>query len=233
MEEYIVEDYYTQEFYPTKKAKNFFDIFEPIIYALIAVVMISLFFGRLTVVDGDSMESKLSNGQYLLVSDFMLSYEPKQGDIVVVKGDFDGDYYDKPIVKRVIATGGQTVKIQFYEYAPADVYVDGKLYETPTAIYLDNPNNALSALTEYEYYYLKYDFNGGKRDKYASPYYDYETKVFEIKVPEGEYFMMGDNRYNSADSRIGEIGCIPKKYILGKAVFRLTPLTKMGGLYKD
>jgi signal peptidase I len=47
------------------------------------------------------------------------------------------------------------------------------------------------------------------------------------------YFLMGDNRYHSADSRITDIGCVPQKYIIGKAIFRLTPFSKMGGLYKD
>ena len=110
-----MEENYTKELPVSKGAKNFFDIFEPIIYALLAVVMISLFLGRLTVVDGESMENKLSNGEYLVVSNFMRSYTPKQGDIVVVRGNFEGEYYDKPIVKRVVATGGLTVRIQFYE----------------------------------------------------------------------------------------------------------------------
>ena len=124
-----MEENYTKELPVSKGAKNFFDIFEPIIYALLAVVMISLFLGRLTVVDGESMENKLSNGEYLVVSNFMRSYTPKQGDIVVVRGNFEGEYYDKPIVKRVVATGGQTVRIQFYEDKDAEVFVDGKLFE--------------------------------------------------------------------------------------------------------
>ncbi len=131
----MVENY-TEERQPSKFAKNFFDIFEPIVFALIAVVMISIFVARLTVVDGSSMETTLSDKQYIVVSDFMLSYEPKQGDIVVVQGDFKVDYYDKPIVKRVIATGGQTVRIEFQDgYSkPARVYVDDELYETKNAI---------------------------------------------------------------------------------------------------
>lgn len=228
-----MEENYTKELPVSKGAKNFFDIFEPIIYALLAVVMISLFLGRLTVVDGESMENKLSNGEYLVVSNFMRSYTPKQGDIVVVRGNFEGEYYDKPIVKRVVATGGQTVRIQFYEDKDAEVFVDGKLFEVPSAIYIDkNTSDIYSALEVYEYNYLGYKLDGTPM-KNASPYYNYDTKVFEITVPEGEYFMMGDNRYNSADSRINEIGCIPTKYILGKAVFRLTPLKKLGGLYND
>ncbi len=231
------ESYYTSPIKEPKKfTKNFFDIFEPIIYALIAVVIITLFVARLTVVDGSSMETKLQHGNYIIVSDFMLSYKPKQGDIVVAHGDFKGDEFDKPIVKRVIATGGQTVSIKFNENNSADaiVCVDGVPIETPTAFYDDNYNSDYfpSALAQYEYYYLGYYQNGTHRETYCK-YYDYSTKVFEMTVPEGTVFLMGDNRYNSADSRIPEIGCVPEKYILGKAILRLTPFSKFGGLYKD
>ncbi len=223
-----MEENYTEEILkPSKGVKNFFDLLEPIVYALIAVVIISIFVARLTVVDGASMESTLHNGEYIVVSDFMLSYKPKQGDIVVVQGDFEGEYYDKPIVKRVIATGGQAVRIEFrdgYEQS-ALVYVDGVLYETPNAIYDGD-------LMTYEYFYLGYDIDGTSREN-ANPNYNYETKVYEITVPDGKLFLMGDNRYHSADSRIKEIGCVPQKYIIGKAIFRLTPFSKMGGLYKD
>lgn len=231
----MVENY-TEERHPSKFAKNFFDIFEPIVFALIAVVMISIFVARLTVVDGSSMETTLSDKQYIVVSDFMLSYEPKQGDIVVAQGDFEGTMFDKPIVKRVIATGGQTVRIEYRENLPALVYVDEVLYEVPNAIYDGELKN-------YEYHYMRYDYDGkpivygyddnGEPITKENPHYDYFNKVFEIKVPEGEYFLMGDNRYNSADSRMTDIGCVPQKYIIGKAIFRLSPFSKMGGLYKD
>lgn len=223
---------YTEKRQPSKFAKNFFDIFEPIVFALIAVVMISIFVARLTVVDGSSMETTLSDKQYIVVSDFMLSYEPKQGDIIVVQGDFKGDYYDKPIVKRVIATGGQAVRIEFQDgdSKPARVYVDGELYETKNAIYKGE-------LYQYESLYFGYPptYIPGIDEKPigANPNYNYETKVYETVVPDGMYFLMGDNRYHSADSRITDIGCVPQKYIIGKAIFRLTPFSKMGGLYKD
>lgn len=219
-----------------KTLKSVFDFIEPIVFALVAVLFISLFVGRLTVVDGESMENTLHNGEYLLVVDPLLSYEPKQGDIVVVKGDFEGSLYDKPIVKRVIATGGDKVKIDFSSGVPI-VHVNGVQYQTKfekndfDAEYsIFNNSLEICSLADYEYYYLGYGHNGEKLSNYNKNY-DYNTKVLTVEVPYGEVFVMGDNRYHSADSRISEIGCVKEKYILGKAIFRLLPFKKIGGLY--
>ncbi len=57
------------------------------------------------------------------------------------------------------------------------------------------------------------------------------TEMSELTVPEGMLFCMGDNRLNSLDSR--SLGCIDRKQIIGKAVFRLFPFSKIGTLYKD
>ena len=49
-----------------------------------------------------------------------------------------------------------------------------------------------------------------------------------ISLQTGEYFVLGDNRNNSEDSRYGDIGIIKKKYITGKLWFTISPLTKAG-----
>lgn len=105
------------------KARNVdsrFDLAELFIFSLVAVLLISAFIFRHTVVDGGSMENTLKDGENLIISD--LFYTPKTGDIVVVE-----DYHTpfrKPLIKRVIATGGQSVMI-----LPTGVYVDGFLLE--------------------------------------------------------------------------------------------------------
>ncbi len=55
--------------------------------------------------------------------------------------------------------------------------------------------------------------------------------VYPVKVPEGKYFVMGDNRQHSTDSRSSYVGFIDREDILGKAVIRLYPLEKFGSLY--
>ncbi|MCL2493178.1 MAG: signal peptidase I [Clostridiales bacterium] len=52
-----------------------------------------------------------------------------------------------------------------------------------------------------------------------------------MKIPAGEYFMMGDNRQVSDDSRDPQVGCIPEKDILGRVFFRLFPISRAGGIY--
>lgn len=85
-----------------------------------AVMVLFLLCFRVVVVSGSSMNNTLVNGDYLLLVSHNLYPNPKQGDIIVAsKKSFEnGD----PIVKRVIATEGQVVDIDF---ATGTVYVDG------------------------------------------------------------------------------------------------------------
>ena len=58
-----------------------------------------------------------------------------------------------------------------------------------------------------------------------------DTELEEMKIPAGKIFVMGDNRQNSSDSRSKSVGLVDIDSILGKAVFRLFPFSRIGGLY--
>lgn len=101
-----------------------------LIYMLIAILVLFLLVFRVIVVSGSSMKMTLLDGDYLLLLSNTFYHEPEYGDIVVIsKESYDNG---SPIVKRVIATEGQTVDIDFQEGV---VYVDG------TALKEDYINN--------------------------------------------------------------------------------------------
>lgn len=98
-------------------AANVYDWIKSIIFALVIVIFCLNFFFRLVDVKGTSMVETLQNGDKLIVTNF--NYTPKTNDIVVIS---HGKEYSEPIVKRVIATEGQTLKL---DYENDRILVDG------------------------------------------------------------------------------------------------------------
>lgn len=91
-----------------------------LIYMLACVMIVFLLFFRIVIVSGSSMYSTLWNGDWLLVSSTMFCQSPQYGDIIVASKDSFNN--GEPIIKRVIATEGQTVDIDF---ETGIVYVNG------------------------------------------------------------------------------------------------------------
>ena len=104
--------------------RDLYDWLQALVSSVLVVVLIFTFVIRLIGVDGHSMCNTLQHGDRLLVLNSMLYHDYQYGDIVILRKDgvFDND----PIVKRVIAVGGQTVDIDFNE---GIVYVDGEALE--------------------------------------------------------------------------------------------------------
>ena len=103
---------------PGAAAVEFAEVF---VLATVIVICFLTFFMRLCVVDGPSMNNTLYDGELLLVSDF--AYHPKEGDIIVFHQTSEIDRFNEPIVKRIIATEGQTVDINFVS---GQVFIDGQ-----------------------------------------------------------------------------------------------------------
>ena len=94
------------------------------LYLLLIVMLLFLLVFRIIVVSGGSMRMTLLDGDYLLLLNNTFYHTPQRGDIVVIsKESFDNG---KPIVKRVIATEGQTVDIDF---ETGEVSVDGTVLQ--------------------------------------------------------------------------------------------------------
>ncbi len=117
---------------------DLFDWLDVFVKAIIVVVILFTAVFKIATIDGESMENTVFHGEKVIISNFF--YKPKQGDIVVVSRNYknSADCYERnsePIIKRVIATEGQTVDINF---VTGVVYVDGKPLKEP---YTKTPTN--------------------------------------------------------------------------------------------
>lgn len=104
-----------------EQSAGLFDWVQSVVLALTIGILLFVFLGRIVTVEGSSMNPTLLNSDKLLIS--RLFYTPERGDIVVIQKNSFGV---KPIIKRIIATAGQTVDIDFDE---GIVYVDGVAQE--------------------------------------------------------------------------------------------------------
>lgn len=165
---------------------------ETIVMAVVFVTVVFTFVARVITVDGISMEPTYYNGDRVLST--TLAGAPHQGDVVIVVNALD-----EPIIKRVIATEGQTVD---FDQESGEVMVDGEV--VPGSVY--GIEDGITYVT---------DLPG-------------QVLEFPQTVSKGCVFVMGDNRDNSLDSRFVEVGMVDTRNILGKVFFNLFPISKFG-----
>ena len=186
-----------------KLAASIYDWVETFCYAMALMVVLFLLVYRYVTVDGDSMRETLHDSDKLIISG--LGYTPETGDIVVVKVPA----YQNPIIKRVIATEGQEVEIDFENWT---VKVDGVLLEE-------------------DYINRDVNYDGVNDDRYVWMASPTGERVLRFTVEPGKLFVMGDNRNNSHDSRAEDVNAIPIENVLGKARCRIWPLDRGGSIY--
>jgi len=103
--------------------QEIYQTLQSLVCIVLFVIFLFTFVVRITVVDGESMENTLFNGDIVLVRS--IGYEPAQGDIVVLTKE---TFESQSIIKRVIATGGQRVDV---DYEAGTVSVDGVVLNEP------------------------------------------------------------------------------------------------------
>ena len=162
---------------------------ETIVMAVVLVAVAFTFVARVITVDGVSMEPTYYNGDRVLVT--KLAGQARQGDVVGA--------LEEPIIKRVVATEGQTVD---FDPELGEVTVDGQ--PLPGSVF--GIEDGITFVP---------DLPG-------------MVMEFPQTVPEGCVFVLGDNRDNSTDRRFVTVGMVDQRNILGKVVFSLYPFSKIG-----
>lgn len=195
--------------------KQFIKEWGPFILFFIALGLVRLFLIQPVSVDGHSMDPTLADGERLIV---LRTAKIDRFDIVVAK-EKEGNK-TKEIVKRVIGLPGDTIT-----YKDDVLYVNGKKTDEP---YLDKYQKAFEddELQDIYSYNTLFQQLAESSDAFTTAK-DGSTE-FTVKVPKNQYFLLGDDRIVSKDSR--EVGSFKKSSIVGEVKFRFWPLSKIGGV---
>ncbi|MCA9370741.1 MAG: signal peptidase I [Candidatus Peregrinibacteria bacterium] len=190
---------------------HLFDVGLNIVIIVGVVAVIRTFLVSPFQVEGSSMLSTLEHKEYIIIN--KLAYRlgsPKRGDVVVFRPPTSPD---KPYVKRVIGMPGDTVTIE-----------DGE-------VFIQAGSKGATVLLEEEY------LNAANRGRtFQSPPSSGNTSRISYTVPEGQYFLLGDNRTGSLDSRSfrdsngDPIPFVEEDAIMGRVWVIALPISKIHAL---
>lgn len=152
------------------------------VYIVLAVLIIRTYIVTPAIVDGDSMNNTLLDGQIVILNKITYRFnDVNRFDIVVIENREDND----KIIKRIIGLPNEKIR-----YIDNKLYINDKLIETNLSFK--------------------------------------KTQDFEYETKNDEYFVLGDNRVVSKDSRI--LGNFKKEDIVGKVSIRIYPLDRIGSI---
>ena len=187
------------------------EYFESIVIAVVLALFVRTWVVQAFKIPTGSMENNLLIGDHLLVNKFIFGPTPlaigravlpvrsiHRGDIVVFKYP---DEPDRDFIKRVIGLPGETIELRNKK-----VHVNGQALDEPYIHFLTPPSNDYQEVTSF----------------------DVRERFGPVTVPADSYFVMGDNRDNSQDSRYW--GFMPRDYVKGKALFVYFSFGEGGGL---
>ncbi len=188
---------------------------DTIVFVVVMIIIIKFFIGEIRWIPSGSMRPTIIEGDRIFVERYSRFYStPKRGDVMVFYPPFEElkntpwkvfarltGFFCKDIayIKRVIGLPGEKFEIKMDASGKSMVYINDKPLDEP-------------------YISSVYDYSYCTGEMYCGPFI----------IPEGEYFMMGDNRGNSKDSRYW--GTLPQDRFIGKAVFLFWPFTRMKSL---
>ena len=154
-------------------------------------LLLILFVGQRTTVNGESMVPTLQDGDNLIVDKITYRFrDPERFDIIVFPFQYEKNTY---YIKRIIGLPGETVQIDL----EGNIYINGEVLEENYGREVILPDKVGRAIEP-------------------------------VTLGEDEYFVMGDNRNNSKDSRTQIVGNIKRKDIVGRAFLRFWPLDSFG-----
>lgn len=200
---------------------DFKETVETIVFVVVAVILIRFFIAELRWIPSGSMKPTLVEGDRIVVekitkiptllNDMKFENRPERGDIMIFYPPFTElkttpwavfsrltGFFCKDVayIKRVIGLPGEKFEIKHFPDGRSYVYINDRRLDE-------------------EYIMSEYDYHKCNENMYCGPFI----------IPEGEYFMMGDNRGNSQDSRFW--GTLPQNRFIGQAVFTFWPITHL------
>ena len=187
-----------------KKVRGILNWIFQIAVVLIFGILAGIALFQSVTVQESTMEPTLQVGERFFVNRAVYKVSsPERGDIIVYKtsGSDDAALH----IGRVIGLPGETVQIK-----GGQIYINDELQISNGAVLING-----------EVYNENKNFPEISNAGLASD---------GVSLESGEYFVLGDNRNNSEDSRYGDIGNINKKYIVGKVWFVISPKDKFGFL---